>query len=117
MNQKERQLLREEIGDARPELCLRSNARIDAGCWWRRTPLWLCVASGELIMLAVGRRRYSARLPVSNCRESHYNHATGEFVIVPGTGLKFSRFPLSPREALELLGFLSPPKITPQTRH
>ena len=67
MNQKERQLLREEIGDAKPDFCLRSKARIDTGRWWRRSPLWLCVASGQLIMLSVGRRQYSARLPISSC--------------------------------------------------
>ncbi|MFT6178103.1 MAG: hypothetical protein ACI9NQ_000164 [Paracoccaceae bacterium] len=117
MNQREQQLLREEVGDAKLELCLRSNARIDTGRWWRRTPLWLCVVSDELIMLAVGRRRYTARLPLSSCGESHYNHATGEFVVVPGEELKFSHFPLSPREALELLRILNPSKITTHTRN
>ena len=117
MNQREQELLREEVGDARPELCIRSNARIDTGRWWRRTPLWICVVSGELIMLAVGRRRYSARLPLSRCGESHYNHATGEFVVVPGEELKFSHFPLSPREALELLRFLNPSNLTSHTRN
>ncbi|MDB4666530.1 hypothetical protein OAE92_01060 [Akkermansiaceae bacterium] len=112
MNQKERQLLREEIGDAKPDLCLRSKARIDTGRWWRRSPLWLCVVSGQLIMLSVGRRRYSARLPISSCGESHYNHATGEFVIVPGEELKFRQFSLSPREALELLRHLKILEVT-----
>jgi hypothetical protein len=53
----------------------------------------------------------------SSCGESHYNHATGEFVVVPGEELKFSHFPLSPREALELLRILNPSKITTHTRN
>ena len=107
MNRLEQQLLREETGDAEPRLCLRSRARIDAGRWWRRTPVWLCVMENELCMLAVARRRYVARIALSDCTASHYNHATGELVIVPGESLRFSRFPVSPREALRILSFLS----------
>ena len=79
--------------------------------------MWLCVVAVELIMLSVGLSRDTARLPLSSCRESHYNHATGEFVVVPGEELKFSHFPLSPREALELLRILNPSTITTHTRN
>jgi hypothetical protein len=106
MNRFEQQLLREETGDAEPLLCVRSKARIDAGRWWRRTPVWLCVMADELCMLAVARRRYVARIPISECTASHYNHATGELVIEPGESLRFSRFPLSPLEALRILSYL-----------
>ena len=104
MNQRERQLLHEELGDkADPQLCVRSKARIDAGRWWFRTPVWLCVVADELVMLAVARRRYVAKVALVDCLESHYNHATGELVIAPGEALQFSSFPLSPRDALAVL--------------
>ena len=105
MNWREQQLLREEVGDVKPSLCIRSRARIDAGRWWRRTPVWLCVVANEIVMLAVARRRYFAKKPISECSDSHYNHATGELVIAPGEDLQLSRFPLSPRDALAILKF------------
>ncbi|MFT4548764.1 MAG: hypothetical protein ACI8XO_001426 [Verrucomicrobiales bacterium] len=107
MNQRERQLLHEEVGDkAEARLCVRSRARIDAGRWWRRTPVWLCVVADELVMLAVARRRYVARVAIANCQQSHYNHATGELVIEPGEALQFSKFPLSPRDALGIIDLI-----------
>lgn len=105
MNNQEQQLLREEIGATAPDLCIRSKARIDTGLWWWRTPMWLCVVGDELVMLAVARRRYFARKPLAECSLSHYNHATGEFVIEPGEDLQFSHFPLPPRDALKLLDY------------
>lgn len=105
MNFKEHQLLRAEIGDASPDLVIRSQARIDTGLWCRRSPMWLCVLGEELIMLSVARRRYFARKPLSECAQSHYNHATGEFVIDPGEDLQFSQFPMPPRDALKLLNY------------
>lgn len=106
MNQRERQLLREEIGTAEPEICIRSKARIDTGLWWWRTPMWLCVVADKLVMLAVARRRYIASKPLAECLQSHYNHATGEFVVDPGEDLQFSQFPMPPRDALQLLKYL-----------
>jgi hypothetical protein len=103
MNELEQQLLREAIGDAEPTLRLRTGTRIDAGCWWRRTPLWLCVTEGELVVLAVARRRYVARVPLAECRESHYAHASGELVIAPAAALRFNRIRLSPRDAVTVL--------------
>ena len=106
MNVQEKKLLSEETGGELPVLCIRSGARVDAGRWWRRTPLWLCVVADQLAMLAVGRRRYFAKLPLADCGASHYNHATGELVIEPSEGLRFSRIPLTPREALQILPHL-----------
>ncbi|MFK7910840.1 MAG: hypothetical protein AB8F34_09565 [Akkermansiaceae bacterium] len=113
MNQRERQLLQEEIGAATPDLCIRSKARIDAGLWWWRSPMWLCVVGDELVMLAIARRRYFARMPLAECADSHYNHATGEFVIEPGEDLKFSQFPIPPRDALKLLEYFKKTKTQP----
>ena len=107
MNRLEKELLREETGGEEPRLCIRSRAKIDAGRWWRHTPVWLCVMADELCMLAVARRRWVARIPISDCTASYYNHATGELVIEPGESLRFSRFPVSPREALRILSFLN----------
>ena len=56
----------------------------------------------ELVILAVAKRRFVARLKLSDCAESHYNHATGEFIIETPGELLFNRFRLSPREAARL---------------
>ena len=102
MNELEKQLFEQQLGGAEARLCIRSRARIDAGRWWRSTRVWLCVVGEELVMLAVARRRYFARVALADCGESHYHPLTGEFVIEPAGDLRFSRFPVSPREALQL---------------
>jgi hypothetical protein len=103
MNALEQQLLQETIGGAEPRLMVCSQTRIDTGRWWRLTPVWLCVMADELLMLAVSRRRYVARLTLADCGDTHYCHTTGELVVEPGEDLVVSRFRVTPREALELL--------------
>lgn len=105
MNEREKYLLSQEIGHKQPDLLIRTDARIDTGLWFRRTPMWLCVVDSELVMLSVARRRYVARVPISEISSSYYNHSTGEFVIEPRNTLMFSQFPMSPRDALKLLSF------------
>lgn len=112
MNELEKQLLREAAGDTAPDVSIRSGERIDAGRWWRRTPVWLCIVGGELIMLAVARRRYLERVALAECTASHYSHATGELVIAPVEGLRFNRFRLPPREAIKLLRTLNPGSLS-----
>jgi hypothetical protein len=111
VNELEKLLLREEAGDAEPRLCLRSSARIDAGRWWRGTPVWLCVVGDELLMLAVARRRYVARIAIRDCPDSHYNHETGELIIEPGDALRFNRFRITPRDAVLILKILNPGSV------
>ena len=110
MNELEEKLLREETGGADPRLCIRTGTRIDAGRWWRRTPVWLCVVGDELILLAVARRRYFERVALADCQASHYSHATGELVVGPTERLRVHRLVLSPREALGVLDFLKQPE-------
>lgn len=107
MNALEKQLLSEETGGAEPLLCVRSRTRIDAGRWWRKTPVWLCIARNQLILLAVARRRYLERVALADCLPSHYCHATGELVIETRAALRFNRLALSPREALTILEVLN----------
>jgi len=107
MNELEQHLLGETIGRTRPDLCLRTGTRIDAGRWWRRNPLWLCATDRELVVLAVARRRYVERVPLAACRESHYAHASGELVIAPAGALRFNRLRLSPRDAVRVLRHLA----------
>jgi len=59
MNSVEKAVLRAEAGDTTPRLVIRSATRIDAGRWWRRTPLLLAVMEGELVVFAGARRRYA----------------------------------------------------------
>lgn len=106
MNNLEQQLLRENVGDDEPRLQLRTQSKIDTGCWWRKSPLWLCVMADELVLLSVGRRRYFERLPLSDSQQTHYNHSTGELVIEPAESLQYNRCALTPRDALSVLNFL-----------
>ena len=106
MTQLESVLLKELTGGAEPKLLLRTRTRIDAGRWWRRTPVWLCITASELILFAVARRRYTERVPLADCQASHYAHSTGELVIEPTESLRIKRLSLTPREALNALDFL-----------
>lgn len=106
MTQLESVLLKELTGGAEPKLLLRTRTRIDAGRWWRRTPVWLCITASELILFAVARRRYTERVPLADCQASHYAHSTGELVIDPTESLRIKRLSLTPREALNALDFL-----------
>lgn len=106
MNPTESALLKELTEGAEPKLLLRTRTRIDAGRWWRRNPVWLCITANELILFAVARRRYAERAPLADCQASHYAHATGELVIDPTETLRIKRLSLTPREALNALDFL-----------
>lgn len=103
MNKRERAILAAEIGVAAPRLTLRSKTRIDAGRWWRRTPLWICVTDHDVVILASGRRRYVQRVSISTCQNSHYCHATGELVIETSEELRYSRLAMAPVDALRVL--------------
>ena len=107
MNELESALLKELTGGAEPKLLLRTRTRIDCGRWWRRTPVWLCITGSELILFAVARRRYTERVPLTDCLDSHYAHTTGELVIDPTESLRIKRLALTPREALNFLDFLT----------
>ena len=65
MNELESALLKELTGGAEPKLLLRTGTRIDAGRWWRRTPVWLCILKTELILFSVASRRYVERVPLT----------------------------------------------------
>ena len=110
MNELEQQLLQETTGGAEPRLVVRTRTCIDTGRWWRRTPVWLCIMADELLMLAVSRRRYVARMPLDVCTGTHYCHTTGELVVEPGEKLTYNRFRVTPREALELLRAMGVPQ-------
>jgi len=106
MNPKESALLQELTGGAEPKLLLRSRTRIDAGRWWRGTPVWLCIIGNELLLFAVARRRYVDRVAIEDCHASFYSHAAGELMIKPAERIRIGSFALSPREALNVLDFL-----------
>ena len=107
MNGLESALLQELTGGAEPKLLLRTRTRIDCGCWWRSTPVWLCISGSELILFAVARRRYSERVPRADCHSSDYMATTGELVIESATALRMNRIKLTPREALNVIDKLT----------
>lgn len=107
MNELESALLQELTGGAEPKLLLRTRTRIDAGRWWCRTPVWLVVSGSELILFAVARRRYTERVTLADCHNSHYAATTGELVIDSAKTLRMKRIKLTPREALNAIDFLT----------
>jgi hypothetical protein len=109
----ERLLLSEALGGAEPRLLLHTRTPVDTGRWWRRSPLWLCVTPEEVILFAVGRRRYLERIPVDDCRASSYNHATGELVLAPAETPRFRCLRMKPSEALRVLALISPTVHSP----
>lgn len=111
MNELEKNLLREMVGEKTPTLSIRSRAKIDAGRWWRKTPLWLCVVEDNLIMLAVARRHHAEKIAISECSDSHYNPATGELVLAPAEKLRFNRIKTTPREAIRILKMINPQSV------
>jgi hypothetical protein len=117
VNELELQLLRETGGDKEPTLTIQSQVKIDAGRWWRKTPLWLCVVGHDLVLLAVARRRYAEKIAIADCLDSHYNAATGELVIAPAENLRFDRIKVSPRQAIQLLKFLNPQSVSKALQH
>ena len=100
-------MLQEVTDGVEPRLCLRTGTRIDAGRWWRRTPVWLCIMQEELILFAVAKRHYVQAAPIAACGETRYCHATGELVIAPVEGLEFDHLAMSPDNALKILSFLN----------
>ena len=112
MNELETQLLREMVGVNKATLTIRTRAKIDAGRWWRKTPLWLCVVGEDLVMLAVARRRYAEKIAIAECPDSHYNPATGELVIEPGESLRFNSFKVNLRDAIQILKIINPQSVS-----
>lgn len=108
-NELEGLLWQEVAGGVEPRLRLRTGTRIDVGRWFRSNPVWLCVTASEVILLAVGRRRYAERVPISGCTASAYSHASGELVLSPAEGLRFKHLRMKPTEALKVLACLPSP--------
>jgi len=106
LNEREQLLLESEAGSSEPRLKLCTDTQIDVGLWWRKRPLWLCVLEDEILILAVGRRRYSERVSIADCQNSHYNPTSGELVIEPSDALRFPRLKMPSSQALNVLKFL-----------
>lgn len=99
-------LLSELTDGTEPRLLLRTRTRIDCGRWWRKTPVWLCITSTELILFAVARRRYTERAHLADCSASNYAASSGTLVINPTESLRIKHLSLTPREALNVLDHL-----------
>lgn len=104
-NRLERELLREQVGEAQPRLAVRTSTKVDGGRWWRRTPAWICVMAEEVVLLAIARRRFVERRSIKDCAGSYFNHSTGELVI-PDESLELNHFAISPSLAIRLLNLL-----------
>jgi hypothetical protein len=110
MNELEQQLLEEESNGVEPTVVIRSQTRIDTGRWWRPTPVWISVVGNELLMLAVSRRRYVARLPIDTAKDTYFCHTTGELVVKPDEDLTYSRLRMTPKQTLSVLNAMGLPQ-------
>lgn len=82
---------------------IKTSTMIDTGHWFLKSRIWLAFTSEELILVAVGRRRYIEKVPFSECGESYYCHATGELVLEPIETLMYKRLKMTPADALKVL--------------
>lgn len=105
MNELEQKLLEAELGVSPGNLriCIRSRMRIDAGRWWRTTPLWVGATGEDLVLFAVARRKYIERVPLVECHESRYCAESGRLVLAPVESLRFRRIAMRPSDALTIL--------------
>jgi hypothetical protein len=103
LNKREQQLIQEACGATEPSDLMKSKTYIDVGRWWRFNPLWLCFLKKEVIVMALGRRRYIEKVSFKDIKDSYYCHTTGELVFEPIEKLTFKRFKLSPLNALRAL--------------
>ena len=104
-----RHLLDTVAAGDKPQLCLESGTRVDAGGWLRRSPVWLCITADRVVVMVAGRRCQVASVPRAACGRSRYDHATGEVVLAPAAPLPFDRLAFPPREALQILHLLDGP--------
>ena len=99
-------MLSEEVGSKQPLVTIRTQTSIDTGLWWRRSPLWLLLMEGEVILLSARRRRYICRVPIEECRDSYYSHNSGTLVIAPAEGLEFNQIAMPVPDAVKVLRYL-----------
>ena len=107
MNPAEQAALEEQIGGASPRLLLRTRTRVDTGRWLIRSRLWLCVTAGDLVLLAVAKRRYVEKIALSDCRKARYCHASGRLVLEDLEGVRFNHIDMTPTDALNVLSLLT----------
>ncbi|MGB0766603.1 MAG: hypothetical protein ACPGYV_02705 [Phycisphaeraceae bacterium] len=122
MSDRERELLHVELAGQHAAYTLRTQTRIDTGRWWRKSRLWLCVASDDLLLFAAHKRRYVQRMPLRACMGSRYCHASGVLLLEPRDDWRFCTIDVSPADAAAVLKRIdnasnpsAPPTSTPTT--
>jgi hypothetical protein len=107
----EKTLLLEACDGREPQLLIRTRTRVDAGRWWRSTPLWLGVDGANLFLLAVARRKYLERVPIADCHQSRYCHSSGLLMISPTERLGINHVALTPGDAIRVLDAMNTPVL------
>lgn len=82
---------------------MRTNTKVDVGMWFRKRRLYVCLLSHKLVLFANGRKPCAETIPLTELRESRYNHVTGEVVLAPTEGMRINRLKMSPRNGFQLL--------------
>jgi hypothetical protein len=106
LDNREQQLIKEFCGSKKIQEVIKTNTIIDAGRWFGGDPLWLCFLQKEIIILALGKRRFIEKFSFRECKNSYYCHTTGELVLEPIEKITFKRFQLTPLNALRALDAL-----------
>ena len=99
-------LLLEQAGGAEPALSLQTGTKVDTGRWFVRSRLWLCVTDSQLLLLAAARRQYAEVLDLATLQDTYYSHATGQLVLEPTEGVRYSQIYLAPIDALRVIGLI-----------
>ncbi len=99
----EKELLEKLRGGDGIFLVLKTGTRVDTGGWLRKRRVWAFVFSGELVLLAGGRKSYVEKVPFGRLGEARYNHVTGELVLAPADGMRVRSVKVSPLDGYQML--------------
>ena len=112
MKFREKHLLK-QFGDGQdPIELIKSTTKIDTGGWMRNSNLWLAIFKDEVVVMAIGRRKYIDRAPLTDITQTHYCHTTGELVLAPIQTMIHRRLKMSPGDSLRAFDALG---INPST--
>jgi hypothetical protein len=106
MNHQEQAFLKSFVKGNQPVDVVQSQTRIDTGKWLRTSPLWICIFKDQVVVLAIGRRKYIECVPLTEINETHYCHTTGELVLAPIRTLTHRRLAMSPGDSLRVFSAL-----------
>lgn len=80
-----------------------TRTRVDTGGWFGKRRLHAAMEPDGLVLSAKGADSFEERIPLSELRESIYNHTTGELVLAPAEQTKIKSLKVTPLESAQIL--------------